>query len=233
MLFTDRSDAGQQLAARLRAWRGRRPVVLALPRGGVPVAFEIARDLQAPLDLVLVRKIGAPGQPELAIGAVADGEQPELVVDERVIAWLGASSQYLEEAKSEALAEIDRRRSIYLRNRQLVEVQGRPVIVVDDGIATGATVLAALRATRRRGPARLLLAIPVAPPDALRRLRHIADEVICLAAPRRFAAVGEFYRSFPQLSDEEVVALLERAAEFAPAADANAGASALIGEVTQ
>jgi putative phosphoribosyl transferase len=215
MLFMDRPDAGRKLAARLRPWRGQHPVVLALPRGGVPVGFEIARELQAPLDLVLVRKIGAPGQPELAVGAVADSEHPELVVDERIAARVGASPRYLEEAKAEALAEIDRRRSIYLRDRKPVEVRGRPVIVVDDGIATGASVLAALRATRRRGPERLLAAVPVAPPDAFRRLRDDADEVICLQTPRHFAAVGEFYSSFPQLQDNEVVALLERATEFA------------------
>ena len=218
MLFVDRSDAGRQLAFRLGAWRSQQPVVLALPRGGVAVGFEIARELQAPLDLVLVRKIGAPGQPELAVGAVANGETPELVVDERVVAWLDVSPEYLENAKAEALAEIERRRSVYLRHSQPVPVQGRPVILVDDGIATGATMLAALRAIRRRQPAQIVRAVPVAAPDSIQRLRRAADKVICLHTPRDFRAVGEFYRSFPQLQDQEVVALLERAAEFAPEA---------------
>jgi putative phosphoribosyl transferase len=190
-------------------------VILALPRGGVPVGFEIARELAAPLDLVLVRKIGAPGQPELAIGAVADGEKPELVVDQRLVDWLSVSQEYLADAKAEALAELERRRSVYLKDRPPEPVLGRPVIVVDDGIATGSTMLAALRATSARNPARLILAVPVAPPDAARRLARAVDEVVCLETPKNFEAVGQFYRVFSQLQDNEVVDFLHRATQFA------------------
>jgi putative phosphoribosyl transferase len=208
MQFADRREAGRQLAKRLLALKDQRPVVLALPRGGVPVGFEIARALAAPLDLVLVRKIGVPQQEEVALGAIADGEHPELVIDQRLMDELEISPDYLEKAKAAALREIERRRRIYLGDRQPVDVAGRMAIVVDDGIATGATMLAALRATRRRAPARLVLAVPVAPPHTLKRLRREADETVCLDTPADFFAVGQFYRQFPQLRDEEVVALL-------------------------
>ena len=216
MLFTDRHEAGRQLAARLLALKLKNPVVLALPRGGVPVGCEIARALAAPLDLVLVRKIGAPDQEELAVGAIADGEQPELVTDPRLIDLLHVSPAYLEHTKSAALQEIERRRRVYLGDRRPVEVAGRTAIVVDDGVATGATMLAALRATRRRAPARLVLAVPVAPRDALKRLRGEGDEVVCLGTPAQFFAVGQFYRAFPQLRDDEVTALLDQAQAFVP-----------------
>jgi putative phosphoribosyl transferase len=214
MLFTDRHEAGKLLAKRLLALKDKQPVVLALPRGGVPVGFEVARALAAPLDLVLVRKIGVPGQEEFALGAVADGEHPELVIDQRLMDNLGISPEYLEEAKSAALQEIERRRRVYLGDHQPVDVAGCTVIVVDDGIATGATMLAALRATRRRAPARLVIAVPVAPPDTLNRLRQEADEIVCLDTPADFSAVGQFYRAFPQLRDEEVIALLDQARAF-------------------
>jgi putative phosphoribosyl transferase len=217
MRFTDRREAGRRLAVRLLALKDQHPVVLALPRGGVPVGFEIARALAAPLDLVLVRKIGAPEQEELALGAIADGETPELVTDPRLVDRLGVSSSYLEEAKSTALRELERRRHVYLGDRQPADVAGRTAIVVDDGIATGATMLAALRATRRRAPARLVLAVPVAPPDALKRLRREADEVVCLATPVDFFAVGQVYHAFPQLRDAEVIALLDEARALATA----------------
>ena len=190
-------------------------MVLALPRGGVPVGFEIARELRAPLDLILVRKIGAPDQPELALGAVADGESPELVVDERLVAALGVTGDYLADAKAAALAELERRRSAYLRDRPSVPVEGKPVIVVDDGIATGATMLTALRATRLRRPSHLVLAVPVAPTETIERLRTAADEVVCLNMPAEFLAVGQFYRAFPQLSDDEVISLLDQSGAVA------------------
>lgn len=215
MLFTDRHEAGRQLAARLQALRLSRPVVLALPRGGVPVGFEIARTLGAPLDLVLVRKIGAPDQEELAVGAIADGPQPELVTDADVARFLSVSPAYLEAAKATALQEIERRRRVYFGDRAPVDIADRSAIVVDDGIATGATMLAALRATRRRKPARLVLAVPVAPPDTLERLRGEVDRAVCLETPDDFYAVGQFYRAFPQLSDAEVTGLLEQARAFA------------------
>jgi putative phosphoribosyl transferase len=217
MLFTDRHDAGRRLAEALLAWKEESPVVLALPRGGVPVGFEIARALSAPLDLVLVRKIGAPFEEELAIGAIVDGEDPELVTDALLVADLGISQGYLEEAQSAGLKEIGRRRRVYLGGRQPVDIRGRTAILVDDGIATGATMMAALRGTRRRQPTRIVLAVPVAAEQALDRLRCEADETVCLRAPSRFLAVSMFYHQFPQLQDEEVIALLDSARAFSPA----------------
>ncbi len=211
MLFVDRCEAGRKLAKRLLAFRDKQPVVLALPRGGVPVGFEIAQALAAPLDLVLVRKIGVPFQEELALGAVADGEYPELVIDQQLMNALDVSQDYVDEEKAAALQEIERRRRIYLGGRQPVEVAGRTAIIVDDGIATGSTMLAALRATRRRGPARLVLAVPVAPADTLRRLEREVDETICLDTPANFRAVGQFYREFSQVQDAEVIELLDQA----------------------
>lgn len=216
MLFADRHEAGKRLAARLQKLNLSQPVVLALPRGGVPVGFEIARVLAAPLDLVLVRKIGAPGQEELAVGAIADGEQPELVLDDELAGWVSASPKYLESAKAVALQEIERRRRAWFGDRKPVPLGGCTAIVVDDGIATGATMRVALRATRRRAPARLVLAVPVAPSDTLDRLRAEVDQVICLDTPQDFMAVGQFYRRFPQLNDQEVIALLEQARAFVP-----------------
>ncbi len=214
MLFIDRFDAGRRLAAKLAHVRGRNAVVLALPRGGVPVGYEIARLLDVPLDLVLVRKIGAPGQPELAIGAVAEGDPPELVVDERLLAALAVPADYLEAAQKRALDEIRRRRAVYLGGRSRAPLRGRVTILVDDGIATGATMLAAMRAVRRQAPHRIVLAVPVAAPESLRHLGGEADETICLQTPLEFAAVGQFYRAFPQLSDPEVTDLLDRAVRF-------------------
>ncbi len=212
-MFHDRAEAGSRLAARLLSFKDQHPIVLALPRGGVPIGFEVARALQAPLDLVLVRKIGAPGHEELAIGAIVDGAHPELVTDPGLIAELGVTSRYLEQAKAAALREIERRRQAWLGARQPVDVAGRTAIGVDDGIATGATMKAALRATRQRKPARLVLAVPVAPPDSIEELRPEADEVVCLDTPSEFFAVGQFYHWFPQLRDEEVTELLDRARE--------------------
>ncbi|HQT75755.1 MAG: phosphoribosyltransferase [Rhodospirillales bacterium 20-64-7] len=212
MVFADRHEAGTLLAERLLELKPSDPVVLALPRGGVPVGFEIARALRAPLDLVLVRKIGVPFQPELAIGAVADG--PELVTDPHLIADLNIPSSYLEEAKADALREIERRRHVYLGAHPPVDIAGRTAIVVDDGIATGATIRAALRGTRRRKPAHVILAVPVAPEDTLRRLRGEVDTTICLHTPAHFMAVGQFYRNFEQLADAEVTDLLNQARAF-------------------
>ena len=211
MQFADRAEAGRRLARRLLHLKDKRPVVLALPRGGVPVGFEVASALGAPLDLVLVRKIGAPYQEELAIGAIANGEHPELVTSDELVAGIGVSKTYLEQTKAAALREIERRRHAYLGDRPPVDVTGCTAIVVDDGIATGATMQAALRATRRRKPAHLVLAVPAAPPDVIARLRAEVDEAVCLETSKNFFAVGQFYRSFKQLSDDEVIALLEKA----------------------
>lgn len=211
MVFRDRVDAGRRLAERLLAYRSQDPVVLALPRGGVPVGFEIAQALQAPLDLVLVRKIGSPWQPELAVGAVADGEHPCQAVNREILEELGIGEDYVRKEGQRQLAEIERRRALYLAGRAPVALAGKTAIVVDDGIATGATVEAALGSVRRRGPRAVVLAVPVAPPETLTRLKPLVDEIVCLAAPAFFGAISVFYQHFPQLEDEEVIDLLRRA----------------------
>jgi putative phosphoribosyl transferase len=216
ILFADRSEAGRALARRLPKFKDERPVVLALPRGGVPVGFEVARALEAPLDLILVRKIGAPFQPELAIGAVVDGSRPETVLNEEFVREFEIPESYIAEESARQLAEIERRRTLYMADRARVPVAGRTAIVVDDGIATGATMEAALHATRRADPRRLVLATPVAPPDTLERLRPQVDEVVCLATPWLFGAIGVFYEDFRQLSDDDVVDLLRGATETEP-----------------
>ncbi len=217
-MFRDRSDAGRRLAKPLLVYRDRHPVVLALPRGGVPVGLEVARALHAPLDLVLVRKLGAPHWEELAIGALAEGEPPERVLNEDVVRSLRVPPEYLETATAAARREIERRRGAWLAGRAPIDLHGCTAIVIDDGIATGATMKAALRATRRRGPEQLVLAVPVAAPHALAELRAEADSHVCLEAPADFEAVGQFYVRFPQLDDEDVTKLLAQSATFAPAA---------------
>ena len=209
-LFLDRADAGRRLAVRLQALHLDDAVVYALPRGGVPVAVEVANALKAPLDLVLVRKIGSPGQPELALAAVVDGEAALTVINEDIGAQTGATPTFLKTARERELAEIKRRRSLYVGRRPHVSPLGRSAIVVDDGLATGATAKAALQALRRRGAAKVILAVPVAPRDTLEAMRAEADMVICLETPKPFFGVGAFYDDFHQLSDEETVALLHR-----------------------
>jgi putative phosphoribosyl transferase len=211
-LFDDRVDAGRQLAHAVAALGLVRPVVLALPRGGVPVGAEVARVLHAPLDLLLVRKIGAPMQPELAVGAVVDGDLEPIVVDEEVAAHVGASRAYIEAEAARQLAEIARRRATYRRGRPPIPLAGRSAVVVDDGIATGSTVRAALQAVRRSAAVRTVLAVPVAPPQAVERLRDLVDDLVCLRQPADFYAVGAHYRDFKQVEDDEVVALLDAAA---------------------
>ena len=212
MSFTDRSDAGRRLAARLRHLQGDRPIVLALPRGGVPVAFEIARELKAPLDLLLVRKIGAPRQPELALGAVADGTPPQIFIDREMAAALAVPQAYVEQETARQLAELERRRIAYCAGRPPIEIAGRTAIVVDDGIATGATMRVALIAARQRGPSRLVLAAPVGAPEALAQLGPLADEIVCVETPRGLGAIGSCYADFHQVGDAEVTDLLARAA---------------------
>jgi putative phosphoribosyl transferase len=207
-LFRDRREAGVALARRLAGLELADPVVLALPRGGVPVAVEVARELHAPLDLLLVRKIGAPMQPELAVAAIVDGAQHDLVVDDETLAWSGATREYVDAEAQRQLVEIERRRRLYLGAREPVEIAGRTAIVVDDGIATGTTVRAALKALRRRHPARLVLAVPVAPREAVAELGPEVDQLVCLETPQWFRAVGAHYDDFTQVEDDEVVALL-------------------------
>ncbi len=210
--FIDRRDAGRQLAQRVAAMKLDHPIVYALPRGGVPVAAEIAAVLHAPLDLVLVRKIGAPMQPELAVGAIVDGDTPELVINQDIARHTGADQAYIDHACARELAEIERRRMRYLGNRPRPDPKGRTVIVVDDGIATAATAIAALRALGKRGAARRIVAVPVAPPDTVERLQAEADEVICLMQPLEFWGISGFYIDFHQLEDDEVTRALEAAA---------------------
>jgi predicted phosphoribosyltransferase len=218
MSFRNRGDAGQKLAAALAGYENQHAVVLALPRGGVPVAAEIAAALQAPLDLVLVRKIGLPQQPELAMGAVVDGGHPLVVRNEDVIALGGIDQAEFEAVCQRELAEIERRRQRYLGDRPRVDVTGRVTIVVDDGIATGATTRAALRATRLRNPSRLVLAVPVAPTESLAAMREEADEVVCLEDHESFGAIGYYYADFHQISDREVIETLARFPERQTAA---------------
>jgi putative phosphoribosyl transferase len=210
MAFSDRTDAGRKLAQALLTYKDQQTVILALLRGGVPVAAEVAAALNAPLDLILVRKIGVPMQPELAMGAVANGGVPIVVRNEEVIRMAGIDEAEFEAIRDRELAEIERRRRLYLGNRAPVDVEGQVAIVVDDGIATGATTRAALRATRIRNPRKLVLAVPVAPTDTLAAIREEADDVICLEDHEFFGAIGYYYSDFRQLSDREVKDTLAR-----------------------
>ena len=207
--FWDRAEAGRQLAQHLMIYAAQRPVILALPRGGVPVAYEVAKALRAPLDLIFVRKIGAPGQAEFGLGAVVDGAHPQIVLNEDALDHVRVPPGYIEEETQRQLQEIERRREHYLAGRRPVDVAGRVAIVVDDGIATGGTVRAALKGLSRARPSRLILAVPVAPADTIERLRAEADEVVCLMTPEPFYAVGEHYDDFRQTSDREVTTLLD------------------------
>jgi putative phosphoribosyl transferase len=211
-MFADRDEAGRLLAEQLAEMDLAAPLVLALPRGGVPVAAQIARRLHAPLDVVFVRKLGAPGEPELAIGAVSDGDAPEIVLNAHLAEEQGVSEEFITSAAARELAAIEQRRRDYADVRPGVAPSGRAAIVVDDGIATGMTMQAALRSVRRQNPARVLVAVPVASRDALAMLRQEADDVVCLSAPRRFGSVGSFYRTFDQVSDVDVATLLKDAA---------------------
>ncbi|MFC7736411.1 phosphoribosyltransferase [Roseomonas sp. GCM10028921] len=215
MTFRDRAEAGIALAGRLAHLAGESPVVLALPRGGVPVGFETARRLGAPLDLLLVRKLGAPGMPELAVGALVEGTPPEMVLNEEILRDLRVSDAYLAGEAERQRAEITRRRAAYLGARPPMPLEGRTAVVVDDGVATGATMRAALRGLAARSPRRIVLAVPVAQADVAEALRGFCDEAVILEAPRSLGAVGLHYGDFTQTQDAEVVALLRRAAGVA------------------
>lgn len=206
--FANRRDAGRLLAHTLMKFRKDHPLVLALPRGGVPVAYEVAERLDADLDLLLVRKIGAPHHEEFGIGAVVDGASPQIIINREIADQLAIPSGYIHNEAHKQLREIERRRSEYLGTRKPVPISHRTVIVVDDGIATGSTVRAALRAIRQKNPARLILAVPVGARDSLVTLRRECDELICLATPDPFFAVGAHYANFEQTSDDEVRQLL-------------------------
>jgi predicted phosphoribosyltransferase len=207
MRFRDRTDAGRRLAARLSAYANRPDViVLGLPRGGVPVALEVAAALHAPLDVCLVRKLGVPGYAELAMGAVAAGGVE--VLNEDLVRELRISAQAIEQAAASERLELERRERLYRSGRSPLALLGRTVLVVDDGLATGATMEAAVAALRKMHPARIVVAVPVGAPDTVDRLRRDADEVVCLSMPEPFNAVGLWYDTFDQTSDDEVVRLL-------------------------
>jgi putative phosphoribosyl transferase len=208
MPFLNRLDAGRKLAAELSKYKDRQPVILALPRGGVPVAAEVARALNAPLDLILVRKIGVPFQPELAMGAVVDGGNAIAVRNEEVIRMAGMDEAEFQVVCRAELAEIERRRARYLGGRDRVDVSGRTAIVIDDGIATGATTRAALQAVRMRDPRTLVLAVPVAATESLGILTREVDDIVCLEDYEPFGAIGFYYDDFRQISDEEVIETL-------------------------
>lgn len=206
--FSDRSDAGRQLANRLLPLADERPLVLGLPRGGVPVAVEVAMRLRAPLDVLVVRKLGAPHNPEYGIGAIAEGGTK--VFDQEALGLLGISGGELAHIVERESAELRRRVEAYRGARKPASPRDRTVIVVDDGVATGATDTAALRQVRRHLPRRLVLAVPVCPPDSLARLRDEADEVVCLVAPPQLQGVGQWYADFGQVADTAVLAALAR-----------------------
>lgn len=208
--FTDRNEAGELLAKALLNSGVSDPIVLAMPRGGVPVAAKIADALDAPLDLVFVRKIGAPGQPELALGAVVDGDKPQIVINDDVAKAFRVKDAQVREMAGPLFEEIEHRRKSYLAGHVPLPVAGKSVILVDDGIATGASMKAAIEALRAREVKQITVAVPVAPADALEELNSLADEVVCLQCPEPFFAVGAAYRHFPQTSDQEVVALMQR-----------------------
>jgi len=210
MQFRDRSHAGRELAKALAGYKTQQPVVLALPRGGVLVAAEVCAALNAPLDLILVRKIGVPFQLELAMGAVVDGGSSIVVRNEDVIRLANVDESTFKVLCNGALAEIERRRQRYLGSRDRLEIGDRTTIVIDDGIATGATTRAALRATRLRNPKKLVLAVPVAPTSTIAELRGEADEIVCLEDNEFFGAIGAYYRDFNQVSDEAVIDILKR-----------------------
>lgn len=212
MTFDDRADAGRRLGAALAGRVTPPAVVLAIPRGGVIVGAAVADALEAPLDVVVPRKLGAPGNPELGIGAIASGVR---VLDERAVRMLGVSRAYVDREVAAQEAEIARREQEYRRGRPRAALEGRTAVVVDDGIATGGTAVAALRWARANGAARVVLAVPVAPRASLVRVAEEADDVVILETPQRFLAVGEWYRDFAQTSDDEVVRTLDRANDHA------------------
>jgi predicted phosphoribosyltransferase len=204
--FTDRVDAGKRLASALKDFSGKKGIVLAIPRGGVVVGYMIAKALNLPLDVIIPRKIGAPDNPELAIGAVA--EDGTAILDGNLIKYLGVSREYIKEETERQKQEIGRRLKLYRQDASYPNLKGLDVIVVDDGIATGSTMKAALASVKNRGAASITVAVPVGPPSTIDELEKMADRVVCLHTPESFQAIGEFYTDFSQTSDEEVIGLL-------------------------
>jgi len=221
MRFLDRTHAGRLLGAQLASLDLNRPVVYALPRGGVPVGLEVAKALNAPLDLLLVRKIGVPWQKELAAASIVDGEQG-IVFNENVLELTGISHEQVKNAAKAEFLEIERRRALYLKDRKSISVEGRDALLIDDGIATGASLKAAIKAVRRRRPSRVIVGAAVGAPDTVEELRQLADLVVCLSTPEGFFAIGPYYDDFHQLSDQEVVELLKQRTVSAEPPDVSA-----------
>ncbi|MGA2511747.1 MAG: phosphoribosyltransferase [Candidatus Acidiferrales bacterium] len=212
MVFQDRQEAGRKLAERLRAYANRNDVVvLGIPRGGVPVAFEVARALRAPLDIFLSRKLGVPGQEELAFGAIATGGTR--VLDREIIEAVGISEEQIEQITAKVKTELERRENLYRGAQPPLRVEGLTVLLIDDGIATGSSMRAAIKALRQMKPARVVVAVPVAPQSTCSRLALEVDELICVHTPKDFYAIGQFYEDFSQVADEEVTALLRQAVQ--------------------
>jgi predicted phosphoribosyltransferase len=214
-MFKDRLDAARQLSKALAKYHGQNPLVLAIPRGAVPMGAWMAQELNGQLDVVLVRKLRAPFDPEVAIGAV---DESGLAYLSPYAATLGLDPQYVKDEIKLQMKTIKARRKQYSLTRAPLEVKGRVVIVVDDGLATGATMMSALKATREKQPRHLVCAIPVASPDALEKIKPLVDETVCLSAPKDFMAVAQFYRQFPQVDDEQVLVLLQASAQATPKA---------------
>lgn len=224
-MFHDRQHAGRLLAAELAKLNLQRPVVLALPRGSVPVGAEVAKALHAPLDLVIVRKVGAPGNPELAAAAIVDGDPPDVVLNREIIEAFQLEDDELATLVKQERPELERRRLAYRGDRKAVSIAGKTAIIIDDGAATGTTIKVALRALKHRAPREVIVALPVAPPDTVEELRQEADRVVCLSQPARFRALSYHYQNFPQLSDDEVIGILR-----APAADRQPGDGRAVGK---
>ena len=209
-MFENRTTAGEALVLKLRPFAGSNTIVYALPRGGVPVAAPVAKALKAPLSLLFVKKIGAPGHAELAIGAVVDGEEPTQILHKEVLGALHVSELYISAESEAALTETERRRCLYSGLYARLSPKNKVAIVIDDGLATGASMKAAIKALRQQGAKQIIVAVPVAPSDTINKLRELADDVICLDAPASFWSVGEHYREFPQLTDADVMELLNQ-----------------------
>lgn len=208
MFFKDRIQAGKKLTERLLKYKNENVIVLAIPRGGVVVAYEIAKTLNAPLDLIIPRKIGAPYQPELAIGAVT--QDGTIILNEEIVNYLSIPEEYIKAEAERQKKEIERRLIKYRGNAIEPNVENKIVIIVDDGIATGATMIAAIASIRKKKPLKIIVAIPVAPPESLEKIKKYADEIVCLYTPEPFFAIGQFYEKFEQLEDEEVINLLNK-----------------------
>lgn len=211
MAFKDRREAGKQLAKELEDYREDNPLILALPRGGVETGYEVAEALDAELDVVVVRKLGAPSNPEFGFGAIGAGNTR--VVNEQTVKRLGLSEEEIERVAEKERKELNRRLEKYRGNRELPDIEERTVIIVDDGMATGGTAMAAVQTTRAQNPAKLILAVPVSPPDSADKLRDEVDELICLKTPSAFMAVGQWYSRFGQTTDDQVIELLHKARE--------------------